>query len=90
MNQNQILEFIKNISNIQKNIQTLEFTGSSGGDLVKVKMNGKLDILQLKIDPSILQRNDISLLEDLIKSALNNTINKVRKNWETNTLGHKI
>lgn len=46
---------------------------SSGGGLVTVKMNGKKEVLRLKIDPTVIGSagSDIELLEDLITAAVN-------------------
>jgi DNA-binding YbaB/EbfC family protein len=46
---------------------------SSGGGLVTVKMNGKKEVLRLKIDPTVIgsSGSDIELLEDLITAAVN-------------------
>jgi len=46
---------------------------SSGGGLVTVEMNGKKEILRMKIDPSVIGSagSDIELLEDLITAAVN-------------------
>jgi DNA-binding YbaB/EbfC family protein len=46
---------------------------SSGGGLVTVKMNGKKEVLRMKIDPSVIGSagSDIELLEDLITAAVN-------------------
>ncbi|HEX2918457.1 MAG TPA: YbaB/EbfC family nucleoid-associated protein [Edaphobacter sp.] len=46
---------------------------SSGGGLVTVKMNGKKEVLRMKIDPTVIGSagSDIELLEDLITAAVN-------------------
>lgn len=46
---------------------------SSGGGLVTVKMNGKKEVLRMKIDPSVIGSagSDVELLEDLITAAVN-------------------
>lgn len=46
---------------------------STGGGLVTVKMNGKKEVLRMKIDPSVIGSagSDIELLEDLITAAVN-------------------
>lgn len=46
---------------------------SSGGGVVTVKMNGKKEILRLKIDPTVVgsSGSDLELLEDLIIAAVN-------------------
>lgn len=46
---------------------------SSGGGVVTVTMNGKKEVLRLKIDPTVIgsSTSDIELLEDLITAAVN-------------------
>jgi DNA-binding YbaB/EbfC family protein len=46
---------------------------SSGGGIVSVTMNGKKEVLRLKIDPTVIgsSASDIELLEDLITAAVN-------------------
>ena len=46
---------------------------SSGGGIVTVTMNGKKEVLRLKIDPTVIgsSTSDIELLEDLITAAVN-------------------
>ncbi|WP_263384249.1 YbaB/EbfC family nucleoid-associated protein [Granulicella arctica] len=46
---------------------------TSGGGVVTVKMNGKKEVLKLKIDPTVMgsSASDLELLEDLIIAAMN-------------------
>lgn len=57
--------------------------GSAGGGMVKVEMNGKNQVLTLKIDPEVVDPNDIEMLEDLIIAALNEAQEKVSKSSES-------
>lgn len=52
--------------------------GASGGGMVKVRVNGKLEMLDCKIDPAALADDDREMLEDLIVSAVNQAIDKAR------------
>jgi nucleoid-associated protein EbfC len=54
---------------MQEELTGLEVEGQSGAGLVKVKLNGKLDIRGLKIDPSLIKPEDAEMLEDLIVAA---------------------
>ena len=54
---------------MQEDLAGLEVEGQSGAGLVKVKLNGKLDLRGLKIDPSLLKPEDAEMLEDLIVAA---------------------
>ena len=55
---------------IQEDLTGLEVEGQSGAGLVKVKLNGKLDALAVKIDPSLIKPEEAEMLEDLIIAAL--------------------
>ena len=54
---------------LQEDLAALEVEGQSGGGLVKVKLNGKLEALGLKIDPSLIKPEEAEILEDLIVAA---------------------
>jgi nucleoid-associated protein EbfC len=54
---------------LQEDLSALEVEGQSGGGLVKVKLNGKLEALGLKIDPSLIKPEEAEILEDLIVAA---------------------
>jgi len=47
------------------------FEASSGGGMVTAKVNGKNEILELKIEPDVVDKNDIGMLQDLIIAAIN-------------------
>ncbi len=63
----------------QKKIAEIEVTGSSGGGMVSLTVNGKGEARKVKIDPSIIDPNDIEMLEDLIVAAINDTKNKTEE-----------
>ena len=66
----------KDMLKVQEEIEKKEFEGESS--LVKVKVNGKKEILSVEIDKSVtLEKDDIEMLEDMITVALNNTFKKV-------------
>lgn len=54
---------------MQQELASVEVEGQSGGGLVKVKLNGKLEARGLKIDPSLLKPEEAEILEDLIVAA---------------------
>ena len=49
---------------------------SSGGGMVNVVINGKQEILSIRIDPEVVNREDIEMLQDLIVAAVNEAIRK--------------
>jgi nucleoid-associated protein EbfC len=54
---------------LQEELSGLEVEGQSGGGLVKVKLNGKLEARAVKIDPSLIKPEESEILEDLIMAA---------------------
>lgn len=54
-------------------------TGAAGGGLVEVEVNGLLDVLSVKIDPALLEAPDRELLEDLLRTAVNQALGKGRQ-----------
>ena len=58
------------MASLQKELDAKEFTASSGGGMVTVKVNGKQEILDLKIDKECVDPNDVELLEEMVKTAV--------------------
>ena len=56
---------------LQKELETREMEISSGGGMVKIKINGKQQILGLKINKECVDVNDMGTLEDLLKTSIN-------------------
>ena len=63
----------KNINKAQDELKDLEVEGSSGGNAVKVIVNGKKDVKSIKIDPDILSE-DVDMVEDMILGAIKNAM----------------
>jgi DNA-binding YbaB/EbfC family protein len=61
---------------MQEELGHLEVVGQSGGGLVKVTINGKLEARGVKIDPSLLKAEEAEILEDLIVAAFQDAKSK--------------
>ena len=61
----------------QAELETREYEVSAGGGVVNVKINGKKEIISIKIDPEVIDPDDAETLEDLIVAAINEAIKKV-------------
>ena len=55
----------------QKELETKEFIGTAGGGAVEAKVNGSKEILGIKLDPEIVDPEDIETLQDSIVAAIN-------------------
>ena len=62
---------------MQEELEAREYDVSAGGGVVNVKVNGKKEILSVKIAPEVVDPDDIETLEDLIVAAVNEAIKKV-------------
>jgi DNA-binding YbaB/EbfC family protein len=65
------------MAEMQAELEATEVEGSSGGGMVKVVANGKNEILSITIDPEVVDRDDVEMLQDLILAAVNQTREKV-------------
>jgi DNA-binding YbaB/EbfC family protein len=62
---------------LQEELASLQIEGQSGGGLVRVTLNGKMEARAVKIDPSLIKPDDAEVLEDLILAALQDAKGKV-------------
>lgn len=61
----------KKMQEMQEKIANTEYEGKSGGDMVQVTINGKFDLLNVKLDPAVIDPEDSETLEDLLVAAFN-------------------
>ena len=73
----QAQEMQSKMSEMQDKLSELEVTGSSGGRLVEITMSGKHQVKSLKIDESLVDKDNIEVLEDLAVAAINDARTKV-------------
>ena len=64
------------MTRIQEEIEATEYTSSVGGGAVEVTVNGSHEVLSIKMQPDVVDPEDIEMLEDLLISALNESIKK--------------
>jgi nucleoid-associated protein EbfC len=62
----------------QEQLSKLVVEGESGGGKVKAKMNGRHDIVAIKIDSDLMEQ-DVEMIEDLVAAAVNDAVRKVEK-----------
>ena len=62
------------MATLQKELDIREFEVSTGGGMVNVKVNGKQELLDITIDKEVVDPTDIEMLQDLVKSAVNQAI----------------
>ena len=73
------------MKSMKEEISKLTATGSSGAGLVEVTLNGDYQIISMKINPVIIDKNEQDTLEVLIQSAFNDATAKLKNNIEDYT-----
>jgi DNA-binding YbaB/EbfC family protein len=82
-----------NMSNILKQAQAMQeqmakvqeqaaaktVSGTAGGGIVTVTVNGAMDLLSVKIDPEVVKAGDVDMLQDLVVAAGNDALKKSRE-----------
>jgi DNA-binding YbaB/EbfC family protein len=61
----------ESVAKATESLGQLQVEGSSGGGAVTAKVNGRLEVVSLRIDPKLIADGDVELLEDLVTSAVN-------------------
>ncbi len=64
---------------MQERLADHEVTGYSGGGMLTVTMNGKGEVRRVKIDPKLVDPEDVEVLEDLMLAACNDAKSKVEQ-----------
>ena len=82
MNMQQIMrqaqKMQKQMEEMQAEVAKQVVEVSSGGGMVKVKMNGKLELLSIEIEKEIIDPQDPEMLQDLISAAINEALKKAQ------------
>ena len=71
---------------LQKKMQDTIVEASSGGGAINVKMDGRKQLLSLRIDPEAVKSGDVEMLQDLVLAAVNEAARKVDAQMQS-TLG---
>ncbi len=79
-------DLVKNLKDLQgtmnqmkDNLQNISATGSSGGNMIQVTLNGKFEMTAIKIDPICVDPRDVNMLQDLIIAATHDALDKVQE-----------
>lgn len=63
--------------NLQRELAQMEIEATAGGRMVTVVMNGTKQIRRISIDPEVVSKDDVEMLQDLIMAAINDAQRKV-------------
>ncbi len=86
MNQGNMMKRIQqmqeDMQNAQAEVENSQFTATAGGGTVEVTVNGSHEVLSIKMQPDIVDPEDIEMLEDMLIAALNESIKKANDAME--------
>ena len=71
----------------QEEVENSEFFASAGGGAVEVTVSGKHEVLSVKIQPEVVDPEDVEMLEDLLIASLNEAVRKANDAMESRMQG---
>ncbi len=72
----------EDMQRVQEEVENAEYSASAGGGAVEVTVSGKHEILSIKMQPDVVDPEDIEMLEDLLMASLNEAIRKANDTME--------
>ena len=72
----QMQKLQKQMENLEEELKNQEVTASSGGDAVEATVNGKKELIRIKIDEAVVDPEDVGMLEDLVLTAVNSAMDE--------------
>jgi nucleoid-associated protein EbfC len=73
---NQAKKIQERLASVQEEMALKTIEGSAGGGMVTVTANGRQEIVSLKIEPEVVNPEDIEMLQDLVQAAVNDALRK--------------
>lgn len=77
----------KKLQQQQEELAGKEFEASVGGGMVTAKVNGKGEVLAVKIEPDVVNKDDIEMLQDLVVAAVNEALKRVQETQQNEMSG---
>lgn len=63
--------------NLQRELAEMRMEGTSGGGMVVVVLDGSKNLMSIKLDPEVVNKDDVDMLQDLISAAFNDASSKI-------------
>ena len=73
---NQAKKIQERLASVQEEMALKTIDGSAGGGMVTVTANGRQEIVSMKIEPEVVNPEDIEMLQDLVQAAVNDALRK--------------
>lgn len=76
---NQMQKLQADMEKTQAELETEELTVTAGGGIVTLVITGQRKVKSLKIDPEVVDPDDVDMLQDVVVAAINDTLEQVEK-----------
>jgi nucleoid-associated protein EbfC len=80
------MDFMKNLQNMQsrmgemqEKMRDITVTGTAGGDMVRIELNGQMEVVGVTLSKEVVDPDDIVMLQDLILAAFTDASAKVKE-----------
>jgi DNA-binding YbaB/EbfC family protein len=67
------------MGSLQEKLGTVQATGSAGGGMVEIDLNGRMEVLAVRIAPEAVNPQEAEMLQDLIAAAFTSAMEKIRE-----------
>ena len=74
-----VFKIQEKVKQVQEELAARRVEASSGGGMVKVTANANQEILEIHIDPEVVDPTDVDMLEDLVLAAVNEARERARE-----------
>jgi len=75
----QIQKMQKEMVRVQEELEARTVEASAGGGIVQAVVNGRSELLELKINPAVIDPEDVEMLQDLVIAAVNEGIRQAKE-----------
>ena len=70
------------MARVQGELETMQLEGTAGGGAVSAVVTGKQELVSVTIDPSVVDPDDVEMLQDLVTAAVNDALRRARETAE--------
>ena len=74
----QAMQMKSKIEELKEKLRSEIVEAAAGGGMVKVTVNGKMEVLSVSIDPGLINKDEQEMLETLVRAAFNEAVNRVQ------------
>ena len=70
------------MARVEEELRTMQLEGTAGGGAVTAIVTGRLELVSVTIDPTVVDPDDVEMLQDLVTAAVNDGLRRARETAE--------